>query len=187
MPSHVSSVAAGLAAGAAALLLSACALLAPLPKPKGVAERLKAFPTRGLPLEGRATVRWSERQVPFIEAESDGDAAFALGLVHAHLRLGQMAMARMLARGRLSEMIGPMGVDIDRGLRALSYGRAAAEIERSMDDDALGSGSGASWTASTITRTARPNCRTISAFWASNQSPGPLPTSWPSGASGAPT
>ncbi len=136
MPFQLSSVAAGLAIGAAVLLLSACALLAPLPKPKGVAARLEAFPTRGLPLDGRVTVRWSERQIPFIEAESDGDAAFALGLVHAHLRLGQMAMARMLARGRLSEMIGPMGVDIDRGLRTLSYGRAAAEIERSMDEAA---------------------------------------------------
>ena len=137
MPSRFSSVAAGLAVGAAALALSACALLAPLPKPKGVAARLEAFPTRGLPLEGRVTIRWNERQVPFIEAESDGDAAFALGLVHAHLRLGQMATARMLARGRVSEMIGPFGVDIDRGLRTLSYGRAAAEIERSMDEAAL--------------------------------------------------
>ena len=137
MPSYTSSIAAGLAVGAAALLLSACALLAPLPKPKGVAARLEAFPTRGLPLEGRVTIRWNERQIPFIEAESDGDAAFALGLVHAHLRLGQMATARMLARGRLSEMIGPLGVDIDRGLRTLSYGRAAAEIERGMDEAAL--------------------------------------------------
>ena len=137
MPPRLSSVAAGLAMGAAALLLPACALLAPLPKPKGVAARLEAFPTRGLPLDGRVTIRWNERQIPFIEAGSDGDAAFALGLVHAHLRLGQMAMARMLARGRLAEMIGPLGVDIDRGLRILSYGRAAAEIERAMDEDAL--------------------------------------------------
>ncbi len=129
--------AAGLAIAAAGLALSACALLAPLPKPRDVAERLEAFPTRGLPLEGRVTVYWSERQVPFIEAETDGDAAFALGLVHAHLRLGQMATARMLARGRLSEMIGPLGIDIDRGLRTLSYGRAAAEIERGMDEAAL--------------------------------------------------
>ena len=137
MPSLASSAAAGLAVGAAALLLSACALLAPLPKPKGVSARLEAFPTRGLPLDGRVTIRWSERQIPFIEAESDGDAAFALGLVHAHLRLGQMATVRMLAQGRLSEMIGPPGVDIDRGLRILSYGRAAAEIERGMDEAAL--------------------------------------------------
>ena len=137
MPSKFSSIAAGLAVGAAALALSACALLAPLPKPKGVPARLEAFPTRGLPLEGRVTIRWSERQIPFIEADSDSDAAFALGLVHAHLRLGQMATARMLARGRVSEMIGPMGIDIDRGLRTLSYGRAAAEIEQSMDEAAL--------------------------------------------------
>ena len=137
MRSRFSSVAAGLAIGALALVLSSCALLAPLPKQKDVAERLQAFPTRGLPLDGPVTVHWSERQIPFIEAESDDDAAFALGLVHAHLRLGQMATMRMIARGRVSEMIGPFGVDIDRGLRTLAYGRAAAEIERTMDRGAL--------------------------------------------------
>ena len=62
---------------------------------------------------------------------------FALGLVHAHLRLGQMATAHMLARGRVSEMIGPLGVDIDHGLRTLAYPYAAAEIEQQMDAAAL--------------------------------------------------
>ena len=137
MPSRVHSVARSIVTAAAALALSARVALAPLPGRKGVAERLEAFPTRGLPVEGRVTVYWNDRQIPFVEAESDGDAAFALGLVHAHLRLGQMATARMLARGRVSEMIGPPGVDIDRGLRTLSLGRAAAEIERDMDDAAL--------------------------------------------------
>ena len=137
MPSRVHSVARSIVTAAAALALSARVSLAPLPGRKGVAERLEAFPTRGLPVEGRVTVYWNDRQIPFVEAESDGDAAFALGLVHAHLRLGQMATARMLARGRLSEMIGPLGIDIDRGLRTLSYGRAAAEIERGMDEAAL--------------------------------------------------
>ena len=137
MRSRLSTVAAGLAIGALALVLSSCALLAPLPKQKDVAERLQAFPTRGLPLDGPVTIRWSERQIPFIEAGSDGDAAFALGLVHAHLRLGQMATMRMIARGRVSEMIGPLGVDIDHGLRTLAYARAVAEIERTMDEDAL--------------------------------------------------
>ena len=129
-----SSIAGWLAIGAAALALSGCALLTPLPKPKSVAERLEAFPTRDLPLKGRVTIHWSERQIPFVDAESDGDAAFALGLVHAHLRLGQMATARMLAHGRLSEMVGPFTVDIDHGLRVLSYARAASEIERHMDE-----------------------------------------------------
>lgn len=136
MGSRLSAVAVGLAVGAAALVLSACAMLAPLPKQKDVAERLAAFPTECLPLDGPVTIHWSERQVPFIEAGSDGDAAFALGLVHAHLRLGQMATMRMIARGRVSEMIGPFGVDIDHGLRTLDYARAAAEIEGTMDETA---------------------------------------------------
>ncbi|MDE0203957.1 MAG: penicillin acylase family protein, partial [Rhodospirillaceae bacterium] len=135
MASFLSPLAVWLALGAAAVALSACALLTPLPKQKDVTERLAAFPTAGLPLDAPVTIHWSEQQIPFIEAESDGDAAFALGLVHAHLRLGQMATMRMIARGRVSEMIGPMGVDIDHGLRTLAYGRAAAEIERGMDAD----------------------------------------------------
>ena len=137
MPSKASPAAAKIAAAAAALALSARALLAPWPRRENVARRLAAFPTRGLPVEGRVTVHWNDRQIPFVEAESDGDAAFALGLVHAHLRLGQMATARMIARGRVSEAIGPAGVDIDRGLRALSLARAAPEIERTMDEATL--------------------------------------------------
>ena len=136
MPAR-SRAAAGTAAAAAAFALSARALLARWPGREDVARRLGAFPTRGLPVEGRVTVHWSDRQIPFVEADSDGDAAFALGLVHAHLRLGQMATARMIARGRVSEMIGPAGVDIDRGLRTLSLARAAPEIERTMDEDTL--------------------------------------------------
>ena len=121
--------------GIAASLMTGCSLLSPLPEPAGLTERLAAFPTTGLPLRGTVTVHWNERQIPFIEAEHDGDAAFALGLVHAHLRLGQMAMARMVASGRLSEMAGPIAVDIDKGLRTLSFSRAAGEIERAMDHE----------------------------------------------------
>ena len=137
MSSFLSFATKGLAIGTAAIAAAGCALFASLPEPEDVAERLKAFPTRGLPLEGRVTIHWSERQIPFIEAESDGDAAFALGLVHAHLRLGQMASMRMIARGRVAEMIGPFGVDIDHGLRTLAYPHAAAEIEQQMDAAAL--------------------------------------------------
>ena len=86
------------------------------------------------PAAGKADDGALERaEIPFIEAESDGDTAFALGLVHAHLKLGQMAPMRMLARGRVSEMIGPLGVDIDRGLRTVGFSRAAPKIERTMD------------------------------------------------------
>ena len=132
----------GMASRAARLLglavaggcMAGCTVLAPMPKPASLADRLAAFPIRSLPLEHRVNIYWNEHQIPFVEADSDDDAAFALGLVHAHLRLGQMGLVRMLAQGRLSEMVGPIGLDVDRGLRTLSFSRAAAEIERQMDD-----------------------------------------------------
>jgi penicillin amidase len=116
-------------------LLAGCALITPLPRPTTLAERLAAFPTGGLPLEGRVTVYWNDRQVPFIEAETDADAAFTLGLVHAHLRLGQMEILRRIARGRIAEMGGPLATDIDHGLRILNFARAGDEIEKGLSDE----------------------------------------------------
>ncbi len=63
--------------------------------------------------------------MPFIEAESDMDLAVALGVVHAHLRWGQMEVARRLVRGRVAEMGGPLARDIDKSLRILNFGRGA--------------------------------------------------------------
>ena len=116
----------------AAGLLAGGALLAPLPDETSIEQRLSAFPTSGLPLEGRVTVYWDRHQIPFIEAERDGDAAFALGLVHAHLRLGQMEVYRRIAQGRVAEMAGPFATDIDHALRILDFGRAAEEIEAGL-------------------------------------------------------
>ncbi len=128
---------AGIGVFIAAASTAGCALLAPLPKPATLKERLANFPTQGMPLNGKLTIYWNEHQIPYIEAESDDDAAFALGLVHAHLRLGQMSLARMLARGRLSEMAGPLTVEIDRGLRTLDYTRANSAILRKMSPETL--------------------------------------------------
>ncbi len=113
-------------------LLAGCALVAPLPDETSIEQRLSAFPASGLPLEGRVTVYWDKHQIPFIEAERDGDAAFALGLVHAHLRLGQMEAYRRIAQGRVAEMAGPFATDIDHALRILDFGRAAEEIEAGL-------------------------------------------------------
>ena len=115
-----------------ASLLAGCGLLTPLPEPTTVDQRLAEFPTRGLPLAGKVTVHWTKRHIPFVEAETDADAAFALGLIHAHLRLGQMSVLRMIAHGRLAEIGGPLAVDIDHGLRILDFARGVAETERSL-------------------------------------------------------
>jgi penicillin amidase len=105
--------------------LAGCALLKPLPKQASLDQRLAMFPTDDLPLEEPVTIRWDEHQIPFIEAATDEDAAFALGLVHAHLRLGQMAVFRRVAQGRISEIGGPLARDIDHGVRLLDFGRAS--------------------------------------------------------------
>lgn len=116
------------------LLIAARLLLKPLPRKTTLEQRLSVFPTTGLPLLGKVVVHWDDHQIPFIEARHDDDAAFALGLVHAHLRLGQMAISKRIAQGRISEMGGPSAVDIDHALRVLDFGRSAEATEASMPD-----------------------------------------------------
>jgi penicillin amidase len=113
-------------------LLAGCSLLSPLPEPTTLAQRLAMFPTAHLPLDRPVAVYWDDHQIPFIEAGTDHDAAFVLGLVHAHLRLGQMEIMRHIAEGRLAEMGGPLSVDIDRSLRILDLGKASPAILASM-------------------------------------------------------
>ncbi|MCZ6591801.1 MAG: penicillin acylase family protein [Alphaproteobacteria bacterium] len=111
---------AGTAMGA---VLAGCAVLAPLPTREDVSARLRAIPTKGAPLEGAVTIYWNDNQVPFIEAASDDDLAVTLGIVHAHLRLGQMEIARRISQGRIAEMGGPLATDIDHALRILNFGK----------------------------------------------------------------
>lgn len=98
-------------------------------------QRLAAFPTDGLSLQKPVVIRWNEQQIPFIQAETDHDLAFAFGMVHAHLRLGQIALFKRFFYGRLSEMAGPLARDIDHAIRILDYGHAADEWERRMPEE----------------------------------------------------
>lgn len=109
----------------ASLLGAGCAVVAPLPEPTTVEQRLAALPLAGAPVAAPVTIRWNEHQVPFVEAASDRDLMVGLGIVHAHLRLGQMEVMRRVARGRVSEMAGPFTTDIDHALRILDFGKAA--------------------------------------------------------------
>lgn len=122
----------GLFSAVVGLGLAGRALLTPLPAPKTLAQRLVAIPARGIPVERPVTIHWNDNQIPFIEADSDRDAAVALGLVHAHLRLGQMEIYRRISQGRIAEMGGPIAADIDHALRIIGFGRAAAEMERTL-------------------------------------------------------
>jgi penicillin G amidase len=90
--------------------------------------RLSAIPRTGLPLDYPLTVRWNEHQVPFIEAETDHDLAVGLGVVHVHLRWAQIEMMRHVVYGRISELIGPFGLRMDRTLRVIGLTHAVPAI-----------------------------------------------------------
>jgi len=112
--------------------VAGCALMLRVPAPTTQQQRLAIFPTENLPIGAPVTIYWNEYAVPFVEAQSDEDLAFALGLVHAHLRLGQITMINRLTQGRLSESAGPFAVDIDQGIRMLDIGRVAPEMIAAM-------------------------------------------------------
>src|SRR5690625_3203316 len=73
--------------------------------------------------------------VPHIRAESEEDAFFALGLVHAQDRLWQMELNRRAAQGRLSALLGGRSVEVDRLAKTLDlYGYAHRAVEAQSPD-----------------------------------------------------
>ena len=101
---------------------------------RGLAERLAMLPTTG-PVSAPVSIHWNEHQIPFIEAENDADLAVVLGMVHAHLRLAQMEIMRRAAQGRVAEFVGPLGIELDRSLRLLDFGRAVPDIIAGLATD----------------------------------------------------
>jgi len=117
----------------AVCLLGGCSAISP--KDVSTNDRLAALPRGGLPLDGPVTVRWNAYQIPFVEAGSDHDLAFTLGLVHAHLRLAQIRVLKLLSQGRASETAGFVATDIDHTIRILDVGRASPEIYRRLSPE----------------------------------------------------
>ena len=127
--------AARLCALVAMLAPAGCIMLAPLPRAATSEQRLANFPASApAPLHGRVDIHWDAYQIPFIVAEDDRDVPFAMGMVHAHLRLGQMEMLRRVSQGRLAEMFGPFVVGIDHSLRILNLAAAAEQIEANLPE-----------------------------------------------------
>lgn len=61
-------------------------------------------------LTGEVVIRRDEYAIPHIEADSEADAWFALGFVHAQDRLFQMDFMRRAMSGRLAALMGPAAV-----------------------------------------------------------------------------
>ena len=72
-------------------------------------------------LSGQVFVTFDREGIPSIRAKTMDDAAFGLGFVHARDRLWQMEAMRRFGAGRLSEIIGPRTVRLDRFSRTLGF------------------------------------------------------------------
>lgn len=91
-------------------------------------------------------IRRDERGVPHIEANSQADAWFGLGFVHAQDRLGQMLWLRQVARGRIAEWVGEAGLRSDRFVRSVdipahalrTWGGLPAETRGALEQYAKG-------------------------------------------------
>lgn len=88
-------------------------------------------------LAAPVTITRDAHGIPLITAQSEDDAYFALGYVHAQDRLFQMEMMRRQGQGRLAELIGKLGVEPDTFMRTLGVYRRAEEDLKSLDPATL--------------------------------------------------
>lgn len=84
-------------------------------------------------------VLYDDFGVPHIYAQNEEDAYYALGYVHAQDRLFQMEMIRRAAAGRLSEVLGPDLLKVDKLFRTLDINKFAKEhAEKYLSADTAG-------------------------------------------------
>lgn len=81
------------------------------------------------------TIVRDEKGMAYIHAETLYDAAMAQGFVTAQDRLFQMQLTRLLAEGRISELVGDSGKPIDVRLRTIGIHRNAKRHAEILDND----------------------------------------------------
>jgi penicillin amidase len=86
-------------------------------------------------LQNNVSVERDNWGVPHIRASSVEDLTEALGYVMAQDRLWQMDLLRRVSRGQLSEILGPLTLEIDKEFRTLNFSRAAQRDVEQMDPD----------------------------------------------------
>lgn len=85
-------------------------------------------------LKAPVEVRRDDKGVPHIYAQDQLDVFYAQGFVHAQERLWQMEFNRRMLAGRLSEILGPLTLQLDRWMRTLTM-RRVAEFEVGLYDE----------------------------------------------------
>jgi penicillin G amidase len=89
-------------------------------------------------LKNDVTVERDNWGVPHIRASSLEDLAEAQGYVMAQDRLWQLDLLRRVARGQLSEVLGPLTLNVDKDFRTLNFGRAAQRDLGQLDPESRG-------------------------------------------------
>ncbi|MEJ7693745.1 penicillin acylase family protein [Daejeonella sp.] len=86
-------------------------------------------------MKGTVEIKFDERMVPHIFADSNYDLYFAQGYVTAKDRLWQMDFQTRFASGRLSEVVGPKAIELDRYQRRMGMAYGAENMVRVMMKD----------------------------------------------------
>lgn len=84
-------------------------------------------------LGGEVTIRRDRWGIPFIEAETEEDAWYALGFCQGQDRAFQLETLLRLTRGTLAEMLGPAALAMDRLARRVGFRRCAEEQMAVLD------------------------------------------------------
>ncbi|WP_411275137.1 penicillin acylase family protein [Daejeonella sp.] len=93
----------------------------------------KNFKIEGL--KGEVEIKFDERMVPHIFADNNHDLYFAQGYVTAKDRLWQMDFQTRFASGRLSEVVGPKALELDRYQRRMGMAFGAENMVKVMMQD----------------------------------------------------
>ncbi len=88
-------------------------------------------------LSAPVDVRFDDRGVPHIFAQTEDDAARALGWVHARDRLFQMEMIQRAVAGTLTELVGARALPLDREARRLALAQGALAKWNAVPDTAV--------------------------------------------------
>ena len=79
-----------------------------------------------------AEIRRDSLGIPYVRASTQGDLFFAAGYAQAADRLWQIIATKMLAQGRLSEVVGKSAIDIDIFMRTLNIRNISREEFKKM-------------------------------------------------------
>jgi penicillin G amidase len=86
-------------------------------------------------VKGDVSVQYDDNGVPHIFADNDEDLYFAQGYVIARDRLWQMEFYSRVGAGRLSEIVGPLALEMDRYNRRLQLPEGAENLAKSFMAD----------------------------------------------------